>query len=340
MPLTAADYIRQSRITATLLDKSKTASIPKAEQQPGSQFSEILTQVQGGYNSVAKVGKKCLAYANPITHLGALYRIAVAGLHPKIETDDDLPCDGISSSYESMSPLCESDVIDTIQEEAVREGTFFEGGSDRLGSIAARYESGTLGSEAIGYDRNGGTSYGMYQLSSRMGTMARFIEYLQEHAPEWAQRLCACGPANTGSTNGRMPSEWKKIAKEDPQRLAQLEHAFIRETHYDEALAQVQERTGIDLSQRSAALREVLWSTAVQHGARGAADIVTRALMRAKHSDGTISDEKLIHEIYSCRSRQFTSSTRRVRTAVQQRFSEEKRVVLAMLKNGKDIQSV
>ncbi len=170
--------------------------------------------------------------------------------------------------------------------------------------------------------------------------MARFIEYLQDQEPRWAGRLTASGPANTGSASGRMPREWRKIAAEDPERFEQLQYNFIKQSHYEEALSQVYEGSGLNIAGRSSALQETLWSTAVQHGPRGAAEIVDRALNRLSKRTGAISDEKLINEIYSSRAKYFKSSTRRIRAAIHQRFNQEKMVVLAMLKNTRDAQSV
>ena len=201
-------------------------------------------------------------------------------------------------------------------------------------------ESGVQGIDTIGYDRKGGTSYGTYQISSKAGTMARFIQYLKEQEPGWAERLMKSGPANTGSAGGRMPREWKKIADEDPQRFEQLQYNFIKQSHYEEALSQVYEESGLNIAERSPALQETLWSTAVQHGPRGAAKIIDRAINRLSKRSGAISDDKLINEIYSSRAKYFKSSTRRIRAAVHQRFNEEKMVVLAMLKNTRDTQNV
>jgi hypothetical protein len=75
-----------------------------------------------------------------------------------------------------------------------------------LGSLAAKFESGDKGAAAIGFDRTGGTSYGKYQISSKAGTMNRFLNFLAEREPAWAQRLRGSGPANTGSVQGRMPA--------------------------------------------------------------------------------------------------------------------------------------
>ena len=51
-----------------------------------------------------------------------------------------------------------------------------------LGSLSAKFESGTEGVAAIGYDRVGGTSYGKYQIASKPGTMDRFLR-------SWTRRL-------------------------------------------------------------------------------------------------------------------------------------------------------
>jgi len=42
------------------------------------------------------------------------------------------------------------------------------------GELSAKFESGKDGIAAIGYDRQGGTSYGKYQIASRVGMMKLF----------------------------------------------------------------------------------------------------------------------------------------------------------------------
>jgi hypothetical protein len=200
-----------------------------------------------------------------------------------------------------------------------------------LGSLAARFESGDSGVGAIGYDKRGGTSYGIYQISSRAGTMQRFLDFLEEQAPDWARRLNTAGPSNTGGRSGAMPSEWQRIAKQAPERFARLQHDFIEETHYLPAARAVYERTGIDIEKHSPALQEVLWSTAVQHGARGAARLFCKALDKENVNGKTMRPEALIDVLYSVRGKQFGSSSSQVQAAVQRRFAEEKTLALAML---------
>lgn len=204
-----------------------------------------------------------------------------------------------------------------------------------IGSLAAQFESGESGVDAIGYDRAGGTSYGVYQISSRTGTMRSFIDYLEERAPDLARRLAAAGPSNTGGRRGSMPAEWKRIAAEDPVRFAQLQHDFISQSHYMPAVQDIYEETGVDITRQSRALNEVLWSTAVQHGPRGAARIFTRVINRAKGLGIGTQAKDVIDGVYSSRARQFGQSTPEVQGAVQGRFREERAMALAMLAEDK-----
>lgn len=201
-----------------------------------------------------------------------------------------------------------------------------------IGSLSATFESGNQGVNAIGYDRNGGTSYGTFQIASKPGTMKGFIEYLHEREPRWAAKLKAAGPADTGSTKGRMPDAWRGIAAEDSEKFGRLQREFIESTHYMPARDKILARTGVDMDTMPAAAREALWSTAVQHGPAGAAKIFGRTIK----SIGTERPEhefaqKLIDKVYENRKSQFGSSTASVQASVKNRMNVEKDMVLAML---------
>lgn len=211
-----------------------------------------------------------------------------------------------------------------------------------LGHLSAQFESGGDGGlDAIGYDDQGGTSYGTYQIASRTGTMRLFLDFLKDQAPDWARRLSSAGPLNTGGRGGAVPNEWKKIASEDPGRFAKLQQDFIAQTHYVPALQEIQERTGIDVQGQSQALQEVLWSTAVQHGPRGAARIFSRAIgtSGSLKMEGAQEEQKLIRRVYAARGTQFGGSNARVASAVRRRFEEEKDMALDLLNGGQTTRS-
>lgn len=200
-----------------------------------------------------------------------------------------------------------------------------------IGSLAARFESGGDGVAAVGYDTGGGTSYGRYQIASRPGTMNRFLDFLDSRAPEWADRLRSAGSADTGSRNGAMPDAWRAIATEDPDRFEHLQQAFIRETHYLPAAQRVFERTGLSVEDRSDGLKEVLWSTAVQHGAGGAAAIFADALASLENKGGEISDDAIVQQVYQERRQRVGGLAAPLRNALEHRFDSEETLALRML---------
>ncbi|EFL52883.1 conserved hypothetical protein [Solidesulfovibrio fructosivorans JJ]] len=201
----------------------------------------------------------------------------------------------------------------------------------KAGRLSAQYES-NCEIDCIGYDRRGGTSYGQYQIASKTGTMDYFIKFLDDKAPDLAARLKAAGPADTGGRSGRMPTVWKRIAASDPRRFEALQHEFIRSSSYSPAAKSIVLTTGVDVTKRSYALREVLWSTAVQHGPGGAERIFSQAIEKAEGSAGRQDfDKAVIEEVYRIRSRKFFRHNKRVREAVQSRFRDEKTTAIALL---------
>ena len=127
-----------------------------------------------------------------------------------------------------------------------------------------------------------------------------------------------------------MAEEWRRIAAEHPNRFEALQHEFISSTHYQPALKSISMTTGEDMSTRSQAVREVLWSTAVQHGPNGASEIFTQALEKLQASGKSKSDKDLIEEVYGQRMVQFAGRGR-LRVAVTSRLADEKQSALAML---------
>lgn len=196
--------------------------------------------------------------------------------------------------------------------------------SGELGALSKHFESKS-NSAAIGYDRTGGNSYGAYQLASKQGSIASFIEWLKLNGHKrYAKALVDAG-GSRAAINGKrsFKVEWVRLAQNREFYMA--ERAFIRDTHYV-VQANILRRKGLDISARSHALRDVVWSTAVQHG--GKTNVITRVYKNS------MSDDELIRAIYAERAERFTGSTKKVRAAVQKRFVREERMALGMLKYG------
>lgn len=214
---------------------------------------------------------------------------------------------------------------------AARKATRTAHDGAELGKLAARFESGSEGVSAIGYDRVGGTSYGKYQIASRPGSMDSFLKFLDENDPDIASRLRAAGPANTGNTKGEMPTVWREIASENPERFEDLQEQFIQESHYQPALDAVR-RAGYNTREFSTAMKEVLFSTAVQHGAAGATRIFSQAAENVGLNPGSQKQQEkaIISEVYTLRADRFESSTPQIQAAARERMRTEGMMALAM----------
>ncbi|MHC1744271.1 MAG: hypothetical protein AB9873_14715 [Syntrophobacteraceae bacterium] len=326
----------QQKLFQSVLSQMQGTGKGPLPQEINSLQQEMKT-LQMAIPIVKPGGKVSFALQSPkSTQEGSLNAVAAATLlrlknvSPRLGT--------VASSLINTAQTASSSGIEEPQRSATRSSRSLQRIQTHsgIGNLSARFESGSDGVDTIGYDEMGGTSYGTYQIASRTGTMRLFIDFLKTQAPDWARRLSASGPLNTGGRGGGVPREWKKIAEEDPDRFAKLQQDFIAETHYVPALQEIQERTGIDVQDQSKALQEVLWSTAVQHGPRGAARIFSKAIGGGGESkvEGSQNEQKLIKKVYSARGMQFGGSNSRVASAVRRRFEEEKDMALDMLNSG------
>lgn len=216
----------------------------------------------------------------------------------------------------------------TIDLSGIKAVNIPDGGAGDLGAYVARWESGKKGPAAIGYDSTGGTSYGTYQLASKVGTLGRALDFFATAGGDFGKKLAEamrkCGNLNTGSRSGAGPSVWKQFAAVDGgNALRKLEHAFIYKTHYKLAL------DGLKSAAKAAVegdrgLQEALWSTSVQHGPGGA-----KKIFNSTFQEG-ITPSAWLTAIYQKRGGCFGRSTPQVQASVRRRFKEELPVVLGL----------
>ncbi len=204
-----------------------------------------------------------------------------------------------------------------------------------LGGLSRKYEATGPGTVSSGAGDAGGVSYGSYQFSSKAGTAQAFVNSLKSSHPPYYQALAGKKPGTAAFSTA-----WKKLAAKDPKGFDQAQHDYVKKTHYDPAVAGVKSRTGIDVSKRSAAVRDVLWSTAVQHGP-GAAPGIFKAALHGR-DPSKVSDADLIKGVYAERGRtdsrgnlvHFPGSSKAVQRGVANRFHNEQRDALAELARG------
>lgn len=197
-----------------------------------------------------------------------------------------------------------------------------------LGSLSVIWESGKRGPGTIsrGSRDPGGTSYGIYQLSHKQGYIDDFLHME--------------GNAYKGDFGTLRPGTeafnvvWRDIAIRDPEGFRKAQHDFIKRTHYDKYAERVRSQIGLDINEYSMVLKDVLWSTAVQHGPFN--NIFKNAL---RGSDLTkLSEKEIIQKIYSERRRMngnrlahFSRVGGSWKKSLIQRFESEERVALSRL---------
>lgn len=151
-----------------------------------------------------------------------------------------------------------------------------QGGRRNLDALSKQFETaaGNPGTVSTGEGDSGGVSYGSYQLSSKRGAAAEFVA--GEEARPWATAFRGLTPGSD-----EFSAQWRAIAGRDPAAFGAAQRAYIIRIYYDGAVTKVARSTGFDLDAASEALRQVTYSTAVQHGASGGAQIITAAIKRA-----------------------------------------------------------
>ncbi|MGS0741352.1 VgrG-related protein [Glaciimonas sp. GG7] len=189
-----------------------------------------------------------------------------------------------------------------------------------LGQTSKRFESGTGGAATISTGRgdHGGASYGTYQLSSKMGTLDKFLS-----ASKYGADFKGMTPGSR-----HFNAKWKEIAATDTE-FGAAQHDFIKNTHYDPQMEMLR-KTGIDLSARGAGVHDSVWSTAVQFG--GKSKLIQSALQGRDVS--TMQDADIVAAIQDYKiannGRLFKNSSVDVKKSTLERASAEKEKLLAL----------
>lgn len=238
--------------------------------------------------------------------------------------------DGIISALDFASGLSGrvGDFVNNMKSGSVDVGNF---NTSSLGALAEKFESGALGSLAVGYDGTGGTSYGKYQFSSTQGSMKEFLEYCLTKGGNGKKIYDAMRESvggnwsllNTGSKTGAPVTAWQNLVKAG--LLGDLESEFFANRFYSSKLNSLNPalRKVVD---GSFTLQQSYWSTVVQHGGR-APEIWNKVYKE------NMTPEELVDAVYKERGTRFPSSTPEIRRSVQNRFVAESALVKKLLQN-------
>jgi hypothetical protein len=222
-----------------------------------------------------------------------------------------------------------------------------------LGSLSSHYETGGRGSITVsgGAGDAGGASYGAYQMTSQVkiknadgtftvingGTVKKFVNW---SGMPWGSEFAGLTPGSSAFT-----AKWKNLVETKGQEFVDVEHEFIKVSHFDIQIKKVMTDTGIDLRYHSHTINDVVWSTAVQQGP--GASIIVNAInsLGIPHEETKAYDEKLIDAIYNERGRKivggtlngqlyyFSKNSISVQNGVAERFVSEKAKAQGRLKD-------
>lgn len=188
-----------------------------------------------------------------------------------------------------------------------------------LGSVSAQFESsGNYGAVSNGTGDAGGKSYGIFQLSSKMGSLNTFLG-----SSTYASHFNGLAPGSP-----EFDDKWRSLAN-DPG-FAQEQLKYGQEKYYKPALDNLSSM-GIDLSKRSQAVQELIMSTSVQYGP--ANNKLSRVLQGKDVS--ALSDAEIINLVQASKAENirgdFSSSSEDVQNGVLNRIEKERKTLLGMI---------
>ncbi len=222
--------------------------------------------------------------------------------------------------------------LDSKQVTDIANKAISEGG---LGSVSEQFESGGRGVSTVstGQGDAGGVSYGKHQLATNNGSMMNFLN--SKEGQPFLDRFAGLAPGTA-----QFNSVYKDVASSQGEAFDKAQSDYITRTHYAPLVAKMQNDVGVDLSQRGAGVKELMYSTAVQYGA--GTSVISNAL---KGKDvNAMSDEDLIKTIQdykaSTTDRYFKSSSAETQQSVAARAQNEKDVLLKVAEADKQKNSV
>ncbi len=174
-----------------------------------------------------------------------------------------------------------------------------------LGELSKSFETSGKGPATVsgGQGDPGGVSYGSYQLATNMGTPKAFLASEGAH---WVPEFGGAAPGTAAFS-----AVWKTIGVREPVAFHHAQHDFIQRTHFQVLVDKLIVLNGIDLNAptHSHTLRDVAWSTAVQHGPGGGAKIFKTANDKVPiNRDKPGYDKALIDAVYAERGRPGTTT--------------------------------
>lgn len=191
------------------------------------------------------------------------------------------------------------------------------------------------------WDNTGGKSYGAFQFAGRMtadgnwidgyssqnNEMQGFLNWLSTQNTEMYNKLMTAKNLDGDKYGTNFDNAYLDIANTQGNELYNLQFQYATNNWYTPALEKIQNQSGINVQNRSLALQNVLFSTAIQHGVSGASTIFSKL-------NYDLSDEELIKQIYEVERPKYTT---KYPSIINGRFVTEKNTALQMLSNEQNL---
>jgi hypothetical protein len=197
-----------------------------------------------------------------------------------------------------------------------------------LGTLSAKYESN---GDPVAIGRNegdaGGASYGAYQFATNAGVPEAFVGWLEEQGYWGTAALAQAGEPGTEGFD----AAWRQVAEADAAVFLAMQHRYVEQVYYEPAKTALL-AMGLDIDARSEAVRQVVWSAAVQYGPGYVGKLFRDAAALTSEQPDAADDATLIANVYAVRaSDAWTAGSPGLRPALRARFAAECREALGML---------
>lgn len=195
--------------------------------------------------------------------------------------------------------------------------------SNRLWSLSEKFESGWKWPEYIEANDAGlwFPSYGTYQMNR--DTLKGFVKKFNEKYS--SKSITLTWNSNQPWTDTEFAKNWRDaISKVWKEEFIKFEHEYVKSTYYDQQVKKI-EGLWIKESKMSLTFKNVIWSTAVQHGQN--TDLIASVLKKMDANEtqnwSVEVEKKVVKAIYEERTRRYPPTA--------SRYSQEMWIALTQL---------
>lgn len=150
--------------------------------------------------------------------------------------------------------------------------------NSQLGYISAREESnGDPGAVGLNPNDKGGASFGIWQLSSKMGTVDEFLNYIKNINSEIHSILTNAKKQDKNKFGENFINKWKEVAKTHYDEFYELQRSFIKKNYFD-SFVTLSKKNNLNINSllEFNSTSNMIWSTSVQHGVGGTLNILKK----------------------------------------------------------------